>query len=63
MSFFPKGGNFCDFLFATVDNNPSRKGSTLKRKNLLLEEQNLLPEEKNLFFVELNPFKKGGKKK
>ena len=33
---FTKGSNFCDFLFAFLDN---RKGSTLKGKNLLLEEQ------------------------
>ena len=39
---FTKEINFCDFLFAFLDNIDSVKGSTFKRKNLLLEEQILL---------------------
>ena len=36
---FIKGNDFCDFLFASLDNTPSKFGSTLKGQNLLGEEQ------------------------
>ena len=38
-SFFAKGISFCDFLFASLEDEALPKGSTLKGKNLLLEEQ------------------------
>ena len=34
-----KGNNFCDFLLTSLDNSPSKMGSSLKVKNLLQGEQ------------------------
>ena len=34
-----EGKQLLDFLFASLQLNPSKEGSTLKEKNLLLEEQ------------------------
>ena len=45
---FYKGGSICDFLFASLQTNPFRKGSILKGMNLL-----------SSFHLRMGPFSEG----
>ena len=53
-----KGNNFCVFLFAFLDNIPSRKGTTLKGKKeqiVSFKSRPLSKREANLLIAEVLP--------
>ena len=61
---FTKGDNICDFLFASLGNEPFQKQFTLKGRNLLLQEQILsftswtsMRREEKIKMAELPPWK------